>query len=74
MRGARHIARIVIRRTRLGIGGKARKKETQLGSPRRRWVYDIKMDLRLDEMVWAGFILFRIRTSGGLFWQKLWVL
>jgi hypothetical protein len=32
--------------------------------PRRRWVDNIKMDLR--EMGWDGLIWLRIRTSGGL--------
>jgi hypothetical protein len=27
-----------------------------LGRPRCRWVDNIKMDLRLDEMVWIGLI------------------
>jgi hypothetical protein len=34
-----------------------------LGRPRRRWVNNIKMDLRQDAMVW---IWLRIGTSGGL--------
>jgi hypothetical protein len=33
---------------------------------RRRWVDDIKMDLRSDGMVWTGLIWLRIGTSGGL--------
>jgi hypothetical protein len=36
-----------------------------LGRPRRRWVGNIKMDLR-DGMVWIGSIWLRIGTSGGL--------
>jgi hypothetical protein len=39
-----------------------------LERPRRRWVDNIKMDLReigWDGMVWIGLIWFRIRTSGG---------
>jgi hypothetical protein len=35
-----------------------------LGRPRRRWVDNIKMDLR--EIVWVGLIWLRIGTSGGL--------
>jgi hypothetical protein len=27
-----------------------------LGRPRRRWVENIKMDLRQDEMVWIGLL------------------
>jgi hypothetical protein len=35
-----------------------------LGTPRRRWVDSIKMDL--DGMVWTGLIWVRIGTSGRL--------
>jgi hypothetical protein len=35
------------------IGGKARRKEP-LGRPRRRWVDNIKMDLKRDRMTWCG--------------------
>jgi hypothetical protein len=40
-----------------------------LGRPRRRWVDNIKMDLReigWDGMVWTGSIWLRIEISGGL--------
>jgi hypothetical protein len=40
-----------------------------LGRPRRRWVDNIKMDLRergWDCIVWTGSIWLRIGTSGGL--------
>jgi hypothetical protein len=40
-----------------------------LGRPRRRWVDNVKMDLReirWDVMGWIGSIWLRIRTSGGL--------
>jgi hypothetical protein len=37
-----------------------------LGKPRRRWVDDIKMDLRYDGMVWIGLIWLRIGTCGRL--------
>jgi hypothetical protein len=38
-----------------------------LGRPRRRWVDNIKMDLReIGWMVWTGSIWLRIGTSGGL--------
>jgi hypothetical protein len=46
------------------IGGEARKRP--LGRPRRRWLGNIKIDLRYDGMVWSGSMWFRIRTSGGL--------
>jgi hypothetical protein len=34
--------------------------------PKRRWVHNIKMDLREIGMVWIGLIWLRIGTSGGL--------
>jgi hypothetical protein len=35
--------------------------------PRRRWVDNIKMDLReIDGMIWIGLIWLSIGTSGGL--------
>jgi hypothetical protein len=37
-----------------------------VGIPTRRWVDNIKMDLRQDAMVWIGMIWLRIGTSGGL--------
>jgi hypothetical protein len=38
-----------------------------LGRPRRRWVDNIKIDLReIDGMAWIGLIWLRMRTSGGL--------
>jgi hypothetical protein len=39
-----------------------------LGTPRRRWEDNIKMDLRerQDGVVWTGLIWLRIGTSGGL--------
>jgi hypothetical protein len=36
-----------------------------LGRPRRRWVDNIKMNLREDG-IWIGLIWLRIGTSGGL--------
>jgi hypothetical protein len=37
-----------------------------LRRPRRRWVDDIKIDLRYDGVVWSGLIWLRIGTNGGL--------
>jgi hypothetical protein len=37
-----------------------------LGRPRRRWVDNVKMDLRQDGVVWTGLIWPRIGASGGL--------
>jgi hypothetical protein len=39
-----------------------------LGRPRRRWVYNIKIDLKeivWDEKLWTGSNWLRIGTSGG---------
>jgi hypothetical protein len=38
-----------------------------LGRQRRRWVANIKMDLRHDGMVWIELIWLKIGTSGGHF-------
>jgi hypothetical protein len=56
MREKRTACRILI--------GKPEGKRPQ-GSPRHRWVDNIKIDLR-DGMVWTGSIWLRIGTSGGL--------
>jgi hypothetical protein len=38
-----------------------------LGRPRRRWVANIKLDLReIGGMVWIGLMWLRIGVSGGL--------
>jgi hypothetical protein len=37
-----------------------------LGRPRRKWVENIKTDLRSDGMAWIGLIWLRIGISGGL--------
>jgi hypothetical protein len=45
------------------------KEKRPIGRPRRRWVDNIKIDLReigWDGMVWTGSIWLRIGTSGGL--------
>jgi hypothetical protein len=44
--------------------GKPEGKKRPLGRPRRRWVDNIKMDLK--EMGWIGLIWLRIVTGGGL--------
>jgi hypothetical protein len=52
---------------RILVGKPERKRP--LGRPRRRWVDNIKMDLReigWDGVEWIGMIWFRIETSGGL--------
>jgi hypothetical protein len=67
MRWAGHIARIGEKRNpyRILVGKPEGKR--LLGRPERRWVDNIKMDLREDGVVWTGLICLRIRTSGGLF-------
>jgi hypothetical protein len=37
-----------------------------LGRPRCRWVDNIQMDLRYDEVVWTGSSWLRIESSEGL--------
>jgi hypothetical protein len=37
-----------------------------LGRPRRRWVDNIKKDLREDRVVWTELIWLRIGINGGL--------
>jgi hypothetical protein len=49
---------------RILVGKTERKRP--LGRPRRRWVDNIKLDLReVGGMVWMGLIWLRIGTSGG---------
>jgi hypothetical protein len=46
-----------------------------LGRPRRRWVDNIKMDLReigWDGKVWTGSVWLRTGTSGGFLWTRWW--
>jgi hypothetical protein len=66
MRWAGHVAGIGEKSNahRLLVGKPEGKRPT--GRPRRRWVDNIKMDLREDWMGWIGFIWLRIGTSGGL--------
>jgi hypothetical protein len=41
--------------------------KSPLGRPRRRWMDNVKIDLRQDWVVWMDWIdLARIGTSGGL--------
>jgi hypothetical protein len=69
MRWAVHVARIGEKRNayRISVGNPEGKRP--LGRPRRRWVDNIKMDLReigWYGMVWIGLIWLRIGTSVGL--------
>jgi hypothetical protein len=50
---------------RIAVGKPAKKRP--LGRPRRRWVDNIKMDVReIDGVVWTGLIWLRTGTSRGL--------
>jgi hypothetical protein len=66
MRWAEHVARMGAKRNayRIFVGKPEGKRP--LGSPRRRWVGNIKMDLREDGVVWTVSIWLRLGTSGGL--------
>jgi hypothetical protein len=50
----------------VGYWWESQKGRDQLGRPRRRWVDNIKMDLKRYGMVWIGLMWLRIGTSGGL--------
>jgi hypothetical protein len=69
MRWAGHVARIEEKRNACRIlVGKPEGKRS-LGRPRRRWVDNIRMDLReigWDGVEWIGLIWLTIGTSGGL--------
>jgi hypothetical protein len=45
--------------------GKPEGKRT-LGKPRSRWVNNIIIDLRYEQVVWTKLMWLRIETSGGL--------
>jgi hypothetical protein len=67
MRWAGRVARIKEKRNvyRLLVGKLEGK--IPLGRPRRRWVYNIKMDLlKICRVVWTGLVWLRIGTSGEL--------
>jgi hypothetical protein len=61
MRWAWHVARMGAKRSAYRILVGMLEGKRPLGRPRRRWVDNIKM----DGMVWIGFIWLRIGTSGG---------
>jgi hypothetical protein len=67
MRWAGHVARMREKSNayRILVGNPEGKRP--LGRPRRRWVYNIKIDLReIGWMVGIGWIWLRIGTSGWL--------
>jgi hypothetical protein len=41
-----------------------------LGRPRRRWVDNIKMDVRENGMLWIGLMWLRIGISRELLWTR----
>jgi hypothetical protein len=65
MRWAGHVARMGETRNayRILVGNPEGKRPQ--GRPRRRWVDNIRIDLR-DRMGWIGYIWLRIGTTGGL--------
>jgi hypothetical protein len=68
MKWAGHVARMGKKRNAYRILGKPKGKRS-LGRPRRRWVNNIKINLReigWDGMVWTRSIWLRVGTRGGL--------
>jgi hypothetical protein len=65
MRWEGHVERMGEKRNAYRILVGKPKGKRPLGRPRRRWVDNIKTNLR-DGMVWIGLMLLRIGTSGGL--------
>jgi hypothetical protein len=73
VRWAGHVARMMEKRNVLMISVGKPEGKRPLGRPRRRWVDNIKMDLReIGCLVWTGLIWFRIGTSGGLLYTRQW--
>jgi hypothetical protein len=66
MRWAGHEARIGEKRNACRILVGTSEGKRPLGRTKRRWVDNIKIDLREDRTVWIGLIWLRIGTSGGL--------
>jgi hypothetical protein len=67
MRWAGHVAEWGIRRMHIGYWWESQKENEPLGRPERRWVDNIKMNLR--DIAWGSMDwidLARDRTSGGL--------
>jgi hypothetical protein len=67
MRWAGHVARMGAKTTVYTILVEKPEGKRPLWRPRRRWVFNIKIDLKRDGIVWTGSIWLRIGTSGGLF-------
>jgi hypothetical protein len=66
MRWTGHVGRMGEKRNAYRILVGKPEVKRPLGRPRRRWVDNIKMNLRkIGLVVWTGLIWFRIGTSGG---------
>jgi hypothetical protein len=69
MRCVGHVARMAEKRNAYSILVGKPEGKRPLGRPRRRWVDNIKMDLReigWNGVYWIGWIWLRIGTSGGV--------
>jgi hypothetical protein len=66
MRRAGYVARMGEKKNACRILARKPEGKKPLGRPKRGWVDNIKMDLRLEEVVWTGLIWSRIGTSGGI--------
>jgi hypothetical protein len=66
MRWAGHVARMGEKWNAYSILMEKTEGKRPLGRPKRKWVENIKMDLRYDGMMWTGMTCFRIGTSEGL--------
>jgi hypothetical protein len=66
MRRAGHVARVGEKRNAYRILVRKSEGKRPLGIPRRRWLDNIKMDVReIGWMEWIGLIWLRIRISAG---------
>jgi hypothetical protein len=63
MKWAGHVARMGEKRNAYSILVGKPEGKRPLGRPRRRWMDNIKMKLRVNGMVWIGLIWLRIETS-----------
>jgi hypothetical protein len=63
---AGHVARRREKRNACRILVRMPEEKSPLGRQRRRWVDNIKIELRQDVMVWTGSIWSQIGTGGGL--------
>jgi hypothetical protein len=66
MRWAGHVARMGEKRNAYRLLVEKPEGKRPLGRPRRRWVYNIRME-RWDGVKWTGLVWLRIGTGGELF-------